>query len=269
MHPGESLKVPTGLRADQGLAWLVATRLCVVAFALLATTCGIFLFNESNVDLLKSLFLPIAFFFGVSGVSAIWMRGRSESVYFQAIQFSIDISLITGIIYVTGGPFSPFLFLYLPLVMAASILGSRTAALIVAFICAITYSLLSWLMMSQRIPMLDGSLVSNAPAAGGLLQVIGLASGMVLMAVLTSLLTRLIKASFVLVEQSKRDLSELSQRQREMIDGLPTGVNHYSARRINRDNQSGCKVAITPFKSRGSRQAVYSCSAGSRSIARG
>lgn len=131
--------------------------------------------------------------------------------------------LVSGLVYITGGPTSPFLFLYLPVVMFAASAGSRTLGLLTAFANAVAYTALALMMLARWLPPLDGVQV-HAPQGGIVLQVIGLCSGMILVAVLTSYLARKLQQSYELIEQSQRHFDEYTQQQSSLMNELPTGV---------------------------------------------
>ena len=58
-------------------------------------------------------------------------RGK-ESPFFVPLQLTGDLLVVTGLVYVTGGPESPFSFLYLILIHTASILLFRRGGMLIA-----------------------------------------------------------------------------------------------------------------------------------------
>lgn len=87
------------------------------------------------VDLVMHIKLPMAWLFAVLAIEAasnLWfVQGSrrdavSESPSFLALPMAIDIVLLTILLFLTGGPFNPFSFLYLVyLALAAVVLPAR------------------------------------------------------------------------------------------------------------------------------------------------
>ncbi len=139
-------------------------------------------------------------------------------------QFVIDTFIATAIIFGSGGPISPFLFLYLPLVMVVSILRSRSAALCVAVFSTLVYAAVVFAMTRNWLPVPDKSANLQFPGGGMALQVIGLLSAMVLIAVATDFLAKKLKYTRAQVEASRRELQEFTEHQRQLVDELPDAV---------------------------------------------
>ncbi|MBN8550022.1 MAG: PAS domain-containing protein, partial [Deltaproteobacteria bacterium] len=210
--------------AEFDVRWMVAGRLCLLALALLGSSVAAWVWPEFTVNRVERLYHILAVLFAFSAVSAWWLRKHVAGVAFTAIQLFADIVVITSIIYITGDTLSPFLFLYLPHVMAASILLSRRIALILSLVATSAYLTMVFAISYHYIPTADGISTIQAPSGGLLLQVVGLFSGMILIAVATSFLQSKLASSRLIAEQSKRDLSKLDQEQRALINGIQDGV---------------------------------------------
>lgn len=125
----------------------------------------------------------------------------------------------------SGGPISPFLFLYIPVTMAAAIVRSRSTALVASAIGAALYSFLATAMLYRELAPFSEFQVIAAPAGGLLTQILGLISAMALTAVATSFfLVRKVNLGHSLVEQSEQALSEMSNGQKVLFDEIPEGV---------------------------------------------
>ncbi|MFM1848401.1 MAG: sigma-54-dependent transcriptional response regulator PilR [Pseudomonadota bacterium] len=131
-----------------------------------------------------------------------------------------DLITLTGFVYLTGGPFSPFLFLYLPLVGLAAIRRTRGAGLWYSLGAALTYGSLAGALRGGALTLADGSLLPSDPPGGVGLQLIGLTSGMVLTVIGASFLARRLTTSSVLAAQS----SALADEQRELLERIPDGI---------------------------------------------
>lgn len=200
--------------------WLITTRVALLGAALVTTTLSLVFSETITYQQVAFLFGPIAFLFAFSLVSTIWMKRWGASDTFNAVQIGVDTSIITSVVYTTGGPISPFLFLYLPLVMLVALVFSRRAALFTAGFSAFAYAALTASMVSGVLPPADGSTTVQIPGSGLFLQLMGLASGMVLIAIATSYLATRLRSSSLLVEQSRRDLDELSAKHRSIEEQL-------------------------------------------------
>lgn len=233
----QSGKVPAAPGLE--LRWLLTTRILLLIVSLISACVSVIINGATSFNRVGFIFGPIAVLLGISAASSLWIRKRKASLAFTYVQLIVDVLLITGIIYITGGPISPFLFLYLPLVMASSILLSRRTALILAGLSGLAYSMLSVALIQGWVPPANGTIFVEAPSGGFFLQVIGLCSGMVLVAVLTSYLTRVIQSSHQVAEQSKRDLVVLSGKQKELEEQL--AVQEKMARLLAEPNTSDGK----------------------------
>ena len=78
----------------------------------------------------------------LSGVYAAVLPRLQNVVRFGYVQIIIDTLLITGIIFVTGSFSSIFSFLYLVVIIYASIVLSRTGGMFIAFCCCVQYGVL-------------------------------------------------------------------------------------------------------------------------------
>ena len=222
--PKSPIKPPALAGGLMDLSWLLAGRICLLSCTLLLIAVGPYIAPSGLVSRLSLLVKPIAFLFALSAISAVWVRGHGSHRLFTAAQLALDIVIITGIIYVTGGPLSPFLFLYLPLVMLVASFMSRHMALLTGFVGATLYGLLAFGLQYGIILFPGGERLSEPPPGGTLLQVIGLGSAIILVAVATSFLTRSLKSNYQIAMQSEKRLVELSNKQRTLFAGISEGV---------------------------------------------
>jgi len=72
------------------------------------------------------------------------------------LQLLGDLVVVTGLVWISGGPDSSFTFLYLAIVAAASILLGRRGALSTAGLAAVFYTVLVDLMYWGAVPSLEG-----------------------------------------------------------------------------------------------------------------
>jgi two-component system response regulator PilR (NtrC family) len=134
--------------------------------------------------------------------------------------YLIDLCAITGLVYLTGGPFSPFLFLFLPVVGFVAATESRRAGLWCSAIGIGLYSLLAGALQVGALALVDGTVLHAGPPGGLLLQIIGLGSGMILTVIGASFLALRMTAQSVIAASS----TALAVEQRELLEQIPDGI---------------------------------------------
>ena len=222
----------TGASLRTDLTWLIASRTTLCAIALLTASLSPIMFGDQAAARASQLYLPLITLFAFCGASALWLRLRGGGRSFAYFQLISDCLTITGIVYLTGGPISPLLFLYLPLVMAACTILGRRAAVIVSLGNSALYLLLVLSLEYRLVPPPGGEPLAVLSTGELGLQIAGLATAMLLITLATSFLLRKIRVGHELVEQSRRDLVELSNQQKALVDGFPEGVISTSPDRI-------------------------------------
>jgi len=205
------------------LRMLVAGQTCLLSLGLLVLTIGHEVAPEhvASWQILRS---PIALLFGFCAGSALWLRVRPPGPVFLYLQLGSFIAMVTGLVYITDGPLSPLLFLYLPLVMVVAALIDRTRALIVSLLAGSSWAILAGAMVQGRILCLDGTRLTGVSPAEVLLQTIGLCSAMVLVTIATSYLTRKLRASWLETAESHRELAHVTSQQQALMSSIPDGV---------------------------------------------
>lgn len=204
---------------EQAALWLLASRLLLIVMMMLSLVISTF-FSGENSKNSAFLYEPIAFALLVTGLSAFWLKSRPATTGFLFTQFLIDTILITGVIYTTGGAISPFLFLYLPVVMLAAITISRNAAFLMAALSTSAYVTLMWALRSGYLQPADGSSWIALPSEGVLLQTIGLASAMFLVSVASHFLGARLSLSYEIIESSEADLRSMRNEQDKLLKDL-------------------------------------------------
>jgi DNA-binding NtrC family response regulator len=210
---------PTSNISEINSRLMLVVRVCLLSIALLTASFWSFANNWGGIPD-KLIFAPIGILFAFTGISAFWMRKNKPNQKFIYLQLIADILLVTGAIYLTGGASSPVLFLYLPMVMATALIVSRAAALGITVFSTTLYSALTFAIHNHIIPTADGGPIPTISLNNIFLQIFGLTSGMILVAILTDTLTRLMKASQSEVQQSRRDIAELNSSQKALTQQL-------------------------------------------------
>jgi two-component system sensor histidine kinase PilS (NtrC family) len=173
--------------SPKALRWLIGLRLVVVSTLFL----GILLiqFNSERILPLRNFYGLILLSFGLSLVYLVLYARRFPPQLQTWVQLIGDIVVVTGFVYVTGGLYSPFSFLYLTVIAVAAML-MRGGGLIFAGLSAVAYGLLVDLMVFAVLPMpqtLSGLQVAVSTSRV-LIQLLTNVVGFVLVAVLVSYL---------------------------------------------------------------------------------
>ena len=209
---------------DFGSSWLIGLRLSFLGLALFSASFVAFFTDISSAIEIDLAFTILAFLFAFCLGSSLWVREREAGAVFKQLQVLADIFIITGVVYLTGGPISPFLFLYLPVIISAAVACSRRTAFVATIYATFAYGALVAALFFGLIHPADGSAVVELPRGGVFLQVVGLSSAMFLIAVATSYLSKRLEAQMRLVELSRIDMAALSDQQRQLFNDLPNGV---------------------------------------------
>lgn len=161
---------------------------------------------------------------GFSSLSVLSIKWNRLSSYLIVADRVVDVFVATWIIYLTGGPGSPLVFLYLVVVIGAAVSLSRNLSLGVSLLGSFLYGTVAVGLVHQYLPPLRLGSVPSEPAGGVILQVGGVLCAMVLVGIATSYLSRAARSERALVEQTQQDLTDLGLRQRELIDGVSDGL---------------------------------------------
>ncbi len=127
------------------IRWLLLLRVVILSFFLGASALFHFLQIERDLIYLISLSVPLVLAYLISIVSAIALPRIKNLRLFAHAQVSVDVLLVTAIIWLTGDVASPFSFLYNLAVMNAAILLFYRGAFLTATTSSVCYtSLLLW-----------------------------------------------------------------------------------------------------------------------------
>jgi len=178
---------PVPYPSAKALRWLIGVRLVVISALFL----GILLIQVSSQKILplRNYYGLILFSFGLSLLYLILYARRVSPRVQTWIQLVGDIAVITGIVYFTGGLYSPFSFLYLTVIAVAAML-MRGGGLIFAGLSAIAYGLLVDLMVFEVLPVSESltGIQIAVPTSRILVTLLTNVVGFLLVAVLVSYL---------------------------------------------------------------------------------
>ena len=184
---GEVTATSVQLPSQKALRWLMGLRLVVISTLFL----GILLIqvNSQNILPLRNFYGLILFSYSLSLFYLVLYARKSSPRLQSWSQLFGDIAVVTGFVYFTGGPYSPFSFLYLTVIAVAATL-MRGGGLIFAGISAVAYGLLVDLMVFNVLPVPDNltGVQMALPTSRVIIQLLTNVVGFVLLAVLVSYL---------------------------------------------------------------------------------
>lgn len=205
------------------LHWLLISRLAMVA-ALLAI---VGLTERENT---QRSFIPILA--AVAGVTVILsafylaaLRTRIPHKTQGYIQFSLDICVVTLLVYRTGDVESPFLALYLVIIFAACALLGRTGVSLVGALAGVLYVTVGVLTIGKLLPRADGW----SPYEGHELSWTQFMFSLNLVAIfavaiLSSQLAERIRRSEIQLASATRDLADYRLFNDRIIESMRSGL---------------------------------------------
>ena len=212
------------MSTKQSMRWIIGTRIVLLCITLASTAISSIFLVSSEGERVSFLYTPLSALLGISAVALLFTMGKGTSKIFAGSQVMLDAAIITGIIYITGGAISPFLFLYIPFVFAMTLMLGGYMTIFAVMCCGAGYLGLVGALLSDWIIPADGSAQAIFPTSGLTLQVIGLFSALVLVAVCSSYLGRAFRSSRQMAERSQEAINSLKQRQHLLIDSLNEGI---------------------------------------------
>ena len=214
---------PVASPSPKTLRMLIGLRLVVVSTLFL----GVLLIqvNTQLILQLRSFYGLILLAYGLSlFYLIIHVRGLPPSLQ-AAVQLTGDLVIVTGFVYVTGGVFSPFSFLYLTvIVVAAAMLPA--GGVVFAGLSAIAYGLQAVLMYYQLLPLpttIEGIPVT-ASASRVLSQILIHIVGFVLVAVLVSYLTSSLRRAHTMLEEETERARQFVALTQHVVRSVGAGI---------------------------------------------
>jgi two-component system, NtrC family, sensor histidine kinase HydH len=98
------------------------------------------------------LYYLIALLFALSLFYGLISKRIKRHAIFSYVQFTVDTIIVTLIVYITGGFYSYFSFLYLVVIIYASMILFLRGGVFVASICSLFYALMLMLELSTVLP---------------------------------------------------------------------------------------------------------------------
>jgi|GEM_PF-1205063 len=82
---------------------------------------------------------------------SLWLRNKLRASQFAPLQFIVDVLLVTGLVYFTGGVHSNLILLYPLVILSAGIVGTPRQAAEITALAVITYFLMATLLSNKWI----------------------------------------------------------------------------------------------------------------------
>ncbi len=229
------------------LKWLMLMRVVLVT-SLFGVTILVSLRGETLhlVSSFKSLYFLIAYSYLLTGFSAAMFKFVKKLDWFSFLQILGDIVFITGIIHITGGLESPFVFLYFLSIISGSILRYQIGGLIAAFLSACSYLFLfyintsdwTWFPLGPALPHEASQLYFRI-----FLNVISF----FIIAFLSNQLARRLKMAGEEIKQKEDSIEDLQALQENIIQSVTSGlITADLAGNITSVNRSATKILRVP-----------------------
>ena len=206
------------------LVWVTAFR--TAAATLLLAVYGVRLLSRPSAEALAgedllSLWL-VGSIYALVLVQALFLRNSKPGLRSALVHVAGDVAISTVLVFLTGGPESPFTFAYLLSVVGAAILLGQWGALVAAAACSASFLVLVAAISS-------GTLRSPVPV--GALSVGRLAFlctsnvlAQFLTAMLAGFLARQLTTTGGRLSARERDLRELTRLQQQILAAMPSGL---------------------------------------------
>ena len=94
-------------------------------------------------------FMGIAFIITIP--YSLWLRSRVRTMQFAPLQFIVDLVLVTGLVYFTGGLHSHFTLLYPLVILSAGMVGTPKQAVEITILAIAVYSLMAVMLSNSMI----------------------------------------------------------------------------------------------------------------------
>lgn len=209
------------------IKWVLISR---IIFTLILI-CGCFIFStREQLSFFSQPFLGLyntaALMLVLSVFYLVWLNKFNAPVSLAYVQTIIDTCIVTAIIYMTGSHESVFTFLYLVVIIYASMLLFLKGSLIIATIASVQYGLLIELEIYSVIPkFLDASYYENYTDTGLIIyRIIIVILACFAVAVLSGLLARQLKGARLDLKVAQEHLKRVERM--EVMDELISGIAH-------------------------------------------
>ena len=203
--------------------WMLGLRVLAVSALLV----GALLVQATTEDI-----LPIAPLVKVAGLtyalSLLWIvlwQARIPARLHGLLQLAGDVVIFAALIYLTGGPSSPFVFLFTIVVAMGALMFGLRGALATAGGAFMAFGLLSFAMMSKLLPW-PASMTTAHPSSISSLayQVLVTGAGLAVVGLLTSYLARSVQKAEARLEGERAASARLRALSADVLRSVDSGV---------------------------------------------
>jgi two-component system sensor histidine kinase PilS (NtrC family) len=185
------------------LKWLMFMRVVFTTFLFGSTLLLQYQTDDPGVKpWLTILYLLIAVLFFLSLFYALISRRAKDLPLFGYLQISVDVFIVTLIVYLTGGFFSFFSFLYLVIIIYASMILYLRGGIVFSLMCGLFYAAVLLLQYADMLPLIgveQGLTLANYGLAHVIFKILITMAACFAVAVLSGILT----------EQTRKSQKEL------------------------------------------------------------
>jgi two-component system sensor histidine kinase PilS (NtrC family) len=212
------------LERQRQIVGLMTYRVVVITTLLISTFIIELIFHPA---------VPLKPFYQLGGVTyllslayALLHRRLKESPVFVPVQLAGDLLVVTGLVYVTGGPASPFSFLYLILIITASILLFRRGGILIASGAWLLYAVLVEATYFQILPLYPRGDFEGADLSERRILYLLFAHlfSFLTVAYLTSHVSEMLRNAGERLAAKENDLAELRAFNEDIIDSVNSGL---------------------------------------------
>ncbi|HXG57475.1 MAG TPA: ATP-binding protein [Thermoanaerobaculia bacterium] len=227
---------------------LIAVRVVVVTTLLLASLIIQYTVRE---------LLPITYIYVVAGLTYVLtlvyiavghiVRSRKANLM---IQTAGDLMVETLLVYFTGGLDSPFSFLYLVSIIAASMMLYRRGGIFAASGAVILYGALADLMYYGVIPIPEQTLFMPTPWTSSRLYFNMAANfaGFYAAALLTAYIAEKLQRTSAELDANRQNLAELRALNQNVVDSIPSGlITLTTGGAVSFGNPAACSILQIPL----------------------
>jgi two-component system sensor histidine kinase PilS (NtrC family) len=137
------------------LKWLMVMRVVFTTFLFGSTLLLHFQTDDPHIKpWFTILYLLIAIIFFLSVFYALISRRIKDLSLFGYLQISVDVFIVTLIVYITGGFFSFFSFLYLVVIIYASMILYLRGGIVFSTMCGLLYAIVILLQYGDVLPVI-------------------------------------------------------------------------------------------------------------------
>jgi two-component system sensor histidine kinase RegB len=132
-------------RVRHDVAWLPVVQWTTVALLWMVTAAAWLL---PHLDLSLRAVAPFGLLSALcrTAVAVSWHRGRPAPALLAGASLCADVALLTGLLDITGGPFNPFIVMFVPYVWLATVTLSVRWGIVVAAVATVAFS---WLVLDH------------------------------------------------------------------------------------------------------------------------